>query len=104
MQSGACVRPLDALLGSLRDCLDRFPDKRYISREAFLKLWQRGLHLISGIRRNMRNPLMPLAEKLMLRKRFIIETVLNILKCGMELEHSRHRSVVNGMAHILSCL
>ena len=68
MQSGACVRPLDALLGSLRDCLDRFPDKRYISREAFLKLWQRGLHLISGIRRNMRNHLMPLAEKLMLRK------------------------------------
>jgi hypothetical protein len=28
MRFGACVRPLDALLGSLRGCLDRFPDKR----------------------------------------------------------------------------
>jgi hypothetical protein len=28
MRFGTCVRPLDALLGSLRDCLDRFPDKR----------------------------------------------------------------------------
>jgi len=47
---------------------------------------------------------MPLAEKLMLRKRFIIETVLDILKCDMGLEHSRHRSVMNAMVHILSCL
>ena len=70
----------------------------------FNKLWQRGLHLITGIRRNMRNHLMPLADKLMLRKRFVIETVLNILKSEMGLEHSRHRSLMNAMVHILSCL
>ena len=70
----------------------------------FHKLWQRGLHLITGIRRNMRNHLMPLADKLMLRKRFVIETVLDILKCEMGLEHSRHRSVINAMVHVLSCL
>ena len=64
----------------------------------------RGLHLITGIRRNMRNYLMPLADKLMLRKRFVIETVLDILKCEMGLEHSRHRSVMNAMVHVLSCL
>jgi len=28
MRFVACVRPLDSLLGSLRGCLDRFPDKR----------------------------------------------------------------------------
>ena len=61
-------------------------------------------HLITGIRRNMRNYLMPLADKLMLRKRFVIETVLDILKCEMGLEHSRHRSVINAIVHILSCL
>ena len=81
-----------------------YADKGYISHEEFRKLWQRGLHLITGIRRNMRNHLMPLADKLMLRKRFVIETVLDILKCGMGLEHSRHRSVINAMVHVLSCL
>jgi hypothetical protein len=81
-----------------------YADKGYIGRELFSTLWQRGLHLITGIRRNMRNYLMPLADKLMLRKRFVIETVLDTLKSEMGLEHSRHRSVMNAMVHILSCL
>jgi hypothetical protein len=34
-----------------------YADKGYIGRELFNKLWQRGLHLITGIRRNMRNHL-----------------------------------------------
>src|SRR5215213_3097303 len=38
-----------------------YADKGYIGRELFHQLWQRGLHLITGIRRNMRNHLMPLA-------------------------------------------
>ena len=81
-----------------------YADKGYIGHQLFSKLWQRGLHLITGIRRNMRNYLMPLADKLMLRKRFVIETVLDTLKSEMGLEHSRHRSVVNAMVHLLSCL
>jgi hypothetical protein len=81
-----------------------YADKGYIGHELFRKLWQRGLHLITGIRRNMRNYLMPLADKIMLRKRFVIETVLDILKCEMGLEHSRHRAPVNAMVHVLSCL
>ena len=81
-----------------------YADKGYIGHELFSTLWQRGLHLITGIRRNMRNHLMPLADKLMLRKRFVIETVLDTLKSEMGLEHSRHRSVMNAMVHILSCL
>jgi hypothetical protein len=81
-----------------------YADKGYIGRELFHKLWRRGLHLITGIRRNMRNHLMPMGDKIMLRKRFVIETVLDILKCEMGLEHSRHRSPVNAMVHILSCL
>src|SRR5690349_9755151 len=81
-----------------------YADKGYISHEVFHKLWQRGLHLITGIRRNMRNHLMLLGDKIMLRRRFVIETVLDILKCEMGLEHSRHRSPANAMVHILSCL
>ena len=81
-----------------------YADKGYIGRELFKRLWRRGLHLITNIRRNMRNHLMPLADKVMLRKRLLIETVLDILKCEMGLEHSRHRSVMNAMVHVLSCL
>jgi IS5 family transposase len=81
-----------------------YADKGYIGHELFSTLWQRGLHLITGIRRNRRNYLMPLADKLMLRKRFVIETVLDTLKSEMGLEHSRHRSVVNAMVHVMSCL
>ncbi len=81
-----------------------YADKGYIGRTLFKALWQRGLHLITSIRRNMRNYLMPLADKVMLRKRFVIETVLDTLKSEMGLEHSRHRSVTNAMVHVLSCL
>jgi Transposase DDE domain len=93
---------LDAITQHLGGKL--YADKGYIGHELFSKLWQRGLHLITGIRRNMRNHLMPLTDKLMLRRRFVIETVLDILKCEMGLEHSRHRSAINAMVHILSCL
>src|SRR3954451_22228763 len=81
-----------------------YADKGYIGRELFHTLWRRGLHLITSILLYMRNYLMPLADKLMLRKRFVIETVLDTLKSEMGLEHSRHRSVRNAMVHILSCL
>ena len=93
---------LDAMTRHLAGKL--YADKGYIGYELFSKLWRRGLHLITSIRRNMRNYLMPLAEKIMLRKRFVIETVLDTLKSEMGLEHSRHRSVVNAMVHVLSCL
>lgn len=79
-------------------------DKAYIGKDIFSTLWQQGLHLITGIRSNMKNYLMPAIDKLMLRKRFIIETVFGILKTDMNLEHSRHRSPVNAFVNILGCL
>jgi hypothetical protein len=81
-----------------------FADKGFISKELFKKLYQRGLKLITGIKRNMKNHLMPLIEKLLLRKRFIIETVFDILKVHMNLSHTRHRSPINCCVNILSCL
>ena len=81
-----------------------YADKGYLGQELFKQLWQRGLHLITGIRRNMKNYLLPLTDKVLLRKRFVIETVLDTLKSEMGLEHSRHRSPRNALVHILSCL
>ena len=93
---------LDAMTRELKGKV--LADKGYISRKLFSKLWQRGLHLITGIRRNMKNYLMPLLDKLLLRKRFIIETLFDRLKSQMGLEHTRHRSATNAFVHMLSCL
>ena len=82
----------------------RLVDKGYISKKLFAKLWDQGLHLITGIRRNMKNYLMPILDKLLLRKRFIVETLFDKLKSEMGLEHTRHRSPTNAFVHILSCL
>ena len=81
-----------------------FADKGYLSKSLLERLWQRGLHLMTGIRRNMKNYLMPLMDKVLLRKRFVIETLFDKLKSSMGLEHTRHRSPVNALVHILSFL
>ena len=95
-------KPIKALATGLTGKL--YADKGYISKPLFADLWQDGLQLITGIRKTMRNYLMPLADKLMLRARFILETVLDVLKQAQGLEHSRHRSPVNAFVHILSCI
>jgi hypothetical protein len=105
---GGC--PISVMAGAVLDEMTQrltgklYADKGYIGRALFSKLWPCGLHLITGIWRNMRNHLMPLADKLMLRRRFLIETVLDTLKCSMGLEHSRHGSFINDMVHVLSRL
>jgi hypothetical protein len=81
-----------------------FGDKGYIKQELFKELQERGLKFITGIRKKMKNHLMLLFEKILLRKRSIIETVFCILKYHFELEHTRHRSVWNAIVHIFSTL
>lgn len=79
-------------------------DKGYISQVLFDKLFQKGLQLITRIKKNMKNKLMPLIDKLLLRKRGLIETVNDQLKNITQVEHSRHRSIWNFFANILGAL
>ncbi|MCY4540942.1 MAG: transposase, partial [Rhodobacteraceae bacterium] len=81
-----------------------FGDKGCISRKLFQELCKRGLKLVTSIRRNMINRLMPVEDKLHLRQRRVIETMFGCLKEGMRLEHSRRRSATNALLHIVSCL
>lgn len=81
-----------------------FADKGYISQKLFEKLWADGVHLVTGIRKNMKNRLMDVCDKLLLRKRSIIETVNDFLKNICQIEHTRHRSPVNFMVNLLSAL
>ena len=94
--------PLTEMVAGLEGKL--LADKGYISKKLFAELWDQGLHLITGIRRNMKNYLMPIWDKALLRKRFVIETLFDKLKSDMGLEHTRHRSPTNAFVHILSCL
>ena len=81
-----------------------FGDKGYISKELWSELWSNGLKLITPLKKNMRNKLLSLDEKLMLRKRSLIETVNDQLKNIAQLVHSRHRSVPNFMVNLLAAL
>jgi Transposase DDE domain len=81
-----------------------FGDKGYISAALFKQLWETGVQLVTSIRRNMRNRLLPLWDKLMLRKRCLIETVNDQLKNIAQVEHTRHRSVCNFLVNLLAGL
>ena len=49
----------------------------------------------------MKNQLMPISDKLLLRKRAIIETIIDQLKNISQVEHTRHRSPVNFMVKLI---
>lgn len=81
-----------------------FADKGYISQDLFTKLFQEDVQLITGLRKNMQNRLMPWVDKLLLRKRAIIETINDQLKNISQIEHSRHRSFVNFFVNLIAGL
>lgn len=81
-----------------------YGDRGYISKELFEALWQQGTHLVTGIRKNMKNRLLPLWDKLMLRKRNLIETINDQLKNSNQIEHTRHRSPKNFLTNLLAGL
>jgi len=49
----------------------------------------------------MKNRLLLLSDRLLLRKRYIIETINDQLKNQLQIEHSRHRSPVNFVVNVL---
>ena len=81
-----------------------FADKGYISQALFETLFDHNLQLITKLKRNMRNKLMPLMDKLLLRKRSIIETITDQLKNISQIEHSRHRSLWNFCSNLVAGL
>lgn len=93
---------LEAVLTNVHGKL--FADKGYISQKLFEHLYDKGITLITTIKKNMKNRLIPLVDKLLLRKRSVIETVNDQLKNMCDIEHSRHRSVINFMVNLVSGL
>lgn len=81
-----------------------FGDRGYISRALRQALWAQGLALITRVRRHMKPRLMWLWDRLLLRKRFLIETVNDQLKNISQIEHSRHRSLTGCMGNLVGGL
>jgi Transposase DDE domain len=82
-----------------------FGDKGYISAPLAERLFlSHGLRLITKLRKNMRNQLLHLSDRLLLRKRALIETIFDQLKNVCQIEHSRHRSPINFVVHLLAGL
>lgn len=96
------LKPVPALTGRLFGKL--VGDKGYISRPLFEQLFVRGLQLITRVKSNMKNRLILLWDKLLLRKRAVVETTIDQLKNISQIEHSRHRGVVNYFAEIVAGL
>jgi Transposase DDE domain len=79
-----------------------FGDKGYLSQPLFeLLLSTFNLQLITGLRSNMKNRLMPMADRVLLRKRAIIESVFDQLKNISQIEYSRHRSPISFFVNVL---
>ncbi len=72
-----------ALFGQL------FGDRGYISQKLFEQLYERGKELVTKAKRNMKQRLLKLMDKILLRKRSLIESVNDQLKNICQIEHSR---------------
>ncbi len=79
-------------------------DKGYIGKELFQKLFVNGIQLITKLKSNMKGALMTVSDKLLLRKRSIIETVNDELKNIAQVEHSRHRCFDNFIVNLLGAI
>lgn len=88
----------DSIFGKL------YGDKGYISKALSGELLEKGVELITTVRKNMKKKFISLWDRALLKKRFIIETVNDQLKNISYIEHSRHRSMHGFMLNLLGGL
>lgn len=81
-----------------------FADRGYIGKDLFEDLFVNGIHLVTKVKKNMKNALMHIYDKILLRKRAVVESVNDILKNQCQIEHTRHRSFDNFITNLISGL
>ena len=81
-----------------------YGDKGYISRKLSSLLKEKGINLITKVKKNMKEQLLSSFDKLMLKKRALIESVNDQLKNIMMIEHTRHRSKANFCVNLIAGL
>lgn len=81
-----------------------FGDRGYLSQKLFEQLMEKGIHLITRVKKNMKKKPMSPIDNMLLDKRGIVESVNNVLKNVQDLEHSRHRSIAGFFVNIASTI
>ncbi|MDD4963427.1 MAG: IS982 family transposase [Gallionella sp.] len=81
-----------------------FGDRGYVSKKLTELLADQNVELITTLKKNMKPKVIAAFDKLILRKRSIIETINDQLKNTFNLEHSRHRSLRNFVVNAIACL
>ncbi len=92
-------KPVPDLIEDLTGWL--YGDKGYISEKLVAWLKEKGLNLVTKVRKNMKPKEMKAFDKAMLRKRTVIESVNDQLKNISQIEHSRHRSPFNFAVNLI---
>ena len=81
-----------------------FGDKGYISKALASKLSEQDLQLMTKKRKNMKEEPMDKFDRILLRKRAVVESVIDQLKNISQVEHSRHRSPINFLLNLIAGL
>ena len=98
-------KPVLAMVKKARQMFGKlFGDKGYISKALTSCLQLEQVRLVTGVKKKMKNKLVNLYDKLMLRKRAIIEMVNDQLKNISQIEHTRHRSLWNFLGNVAAGL
>ena len=92
-------KPVPSLCATLFGKL--YGDKGYIGKALHEKLLTRGVDLVTKVRKNMKPVLRSLFDQAILKRRSLIETVIDELKNLCQIEHTRHRSPVNFTVNLL---
>jgi hypothetical protein len=81
-----------------------FGDKGYVSNPLKILLAEKNIDFVTKVKKNMKPKEISLTDKILLRKRAIIETVFDQLKNISQIEHTRHRSFWNFLVNIIGGL
>jgi len=92
----------ESLLSALKGLA--FGDKGYIGKKLFDTLMEKGLKLITRTRKNMKPKFYTKQEQQLLNQRGIIETIINHFKHHYHVWHTRHRSIINAMTHLMAAI
>jgi hypothetical protein len=94
--------PVPQMVQRLRGTL--IGDRGSMSAPLTTLLFEQGLQLITRVRKNRKNHLMPLSDTLLVRTRAILESIIDQLTHISQIEHSRHRSPTNVVVHVIAGL
>jgi len=93
------------ILQLLKDVFGKvFGDRGYISQELAEQLLEIGIQMVTKIKKNMKNKLMDLGDKWLLKKRGLVDSVIGQLKQICQIEHTRHRSPINCIINMIAGL